>query len=243
MSPWWQKMVERTGVWRKCPRKPSLVLCPDELRLLRDVRGKNVCVLGSGDNKVVFALGGTGAQVTSIDISEVQLATAARRAESLGLEIQFVRADVTRLPRKLPGQPFDFVYTGGHVAVWVSDLKRFYSEAFRILRRGGRLIVSEYHPFRRIWKDGARRRDGLVVERGYFDHRPQRYDSTKEAKGERSGNKISYEFMWTVSDYINAIMNASIALDHFSESGDDTEDWEPPVKGLPLLMVLSGEKR
>src|SRR5215471_11031463 len=41
-----------------------------ELAWLRDVAGKKVAVLGSGDNQVVFALAGMGAVVTSIDISQ-----------------------------------------------------------------------------------------------------------------------------------------------------------------------------
>lgn len=233
MSAWWQERVDRAGVWQRCAKRPSLVLTGEELRLIGRIRGKRVCVLGSGDNKVVFALAGMGARVTSVDISEAQLATAATRADSLGLHVRFVRADVTRLPRRLPGQPFDLVYTGGHVAVWVSDLWKFYAQAARILRPGGRLIVSEYHPFRRPWKEDPKRRyRGLVVERSYLDHRPQRY-------GKGAGQR-SVEFMWTVSDYFNAIIDGGIRVDHFSESGDRAEDWEPPVRGLPELLLLSG---
>lgn len=243
-SPGWQAMVDRAGEWNRCHRKPSIVLNPAELELIGGIRGKRVCVLGSGDNKVVFALAGMGAKVTSVDISEVQLAIAGWRAEELGLKISFVRSDVTRLPRRLPGQPFDLVYTGGHVAVWVSELWKYYAGALRILRPGGRLIVSEYHPFRRPWRnsDRARKRGLLEVERGYFDRRPQRYDRSEEA-GARQGTWPSVEFMWTVGDLVTAMMDAGIRLDHFSEHGDGVEDWEPPVKGLPQTIVLSGVKR
>lgn len=235
MSAWWQAQVERAGVWRRCARRPGLVLTQAELGLLGRLRGKRVCVLGSGDNQVVFALAGLGARVTSVDISEVQLATAAQRAAQLGLQVRFVRADVTRLPRRLAGGPFDLVYTGGHVAVWVADLWKFYAEARRILRRGGRLVVSEYHPFRRPWRDDAkRRRRGLIIERSYFDHRPQRYG--------RGAGRRSVEFAWTVADFFNAITAAGIRVDHFSESGDRSEDWEPRLDGLPNLLLISGTR-
>ena len=49
---------------------PSLVLSPVEMEYLSNVKGKRVCVLGSGDNQVVFALAGLGAHVTSVDIAQ-----------------------------------------------------------------------------------------------------------------------------------------------------------------------------
>src|SRR2546429_9265765 len=44
----------------------------------------------------------------------------------------------------LSDETFDLAYTGGHVAVWVSDLQRYYREAARVLKSDGLLIVSEY---------------------------------------------------------------------------------------------------
>jgi hypothetical protein len=37
-----------------------------ETPFLKDIDGKDVCVLGSGDNEVAFALAGLGGQVTSV---------------------------------------------------------------------------------------------------------------------------------------------------------------------------------
>ena len=143
-------MIEERVDWRKCPAGPTIALSHQELKHLGVVSGKDVIVLGSDDNLVVFALTGMGARVTSLDISQKQLDTAAERADELGLDVAFVRADVVDLS-PIEDESFDLVYTGGHVAVWVSDLKTYYSEACRILRSGGMFMVSEYHPFRRIW--------------------------------------------------------------------------------------------
>ena len=75
-----------------------------------------MAVLGSGDNQVAFALAGLGAKVMSIDISDRQITVARRRAVALGLEMDFLRADIVDL-RDLGDATFDLVYTGGHVAV------------------------------------------------------------------------------------------------------------------------------
>ena len=121
ISQEWQERVDAEGKWRRCHVEPSLALRQQELEHLGDVSGKKVCVLGSGDNLIVFALAGLGARVTSVDISQMQLDIAADRANELGLDVFFVRADVVALD-SLGDEAFDVVYTGGHVAVWVSDL-------------------------------------------------------------------------------------------------------------------------
>ena len=45
-----------------------------------------------------------------------------------------MEADVTDLSR-LESSSYDLVYTGGHVGDWVSDLRAYYREAIRILRK------------------------------------------------------------------------------------------------------------
>jgi ubiquinone/menaquinone biosynthesis C-methylase UbiE len=106
-----------------------------------------VAVLGSGDNQVVFALSGLGAKVTSVDFSEQQIEVARSRAATLGIQVEFIQADVVELTG-LNDRTFDVVYTGGHVAVWVSDLLRCYREAARILKPDGLLMVNVPRPYR-----------------------------------------------------------------------------------------------
>ena len=233
MAPGWQRKVDMRGTWRVCQRDPSLVLSPAELDFLRDVRGREVCVLGSGDNEVVFALAGMGATVTSVDISEAQLAVAQERAGILGLDVAFVRADVTDLSA-FPDAAFDVAYTGGHVSVWVSDLGRFYGEAGRILRPGGLFLINEYHPIRRMWHES----DGPAPRHRYFNRGPYEYRSNEGLP--------QTEFHWTVADHIQAVLDAGCAVIAVKEWGEgkegdaDYEVWVPPT--LPMSLFIAGRK-
>ncbi|HET6383012.1 MAG TPA: class I SAM-dependent methyltransferase [Armatimonadota bacterium] len=238
VSDSWQANIEEKGLWRRSAKDPSLILAAEELRWLRDVAGRDAAVLGSGDNLIVFALAGMGARVTSVDISQTQLETAARRATDLEIDVRFLCADVTDL-QELAADSFDVVYTGGHVAVWVSDLKRYYAEAVRILRPGGLFLVSEYHPFRRPWSaDGGR----LKMETVYFDRGPFRFD-----RGPEAGLKDplpSYEFNWTVGDMVSALVAAGCELLALEEFGEGRESWESvDLSGLPATLLLVGRKR
>ncbi len=240
VSPRWQAGVEAKGAWRRVHREPDLVLGPRERAHLGDVEGKTVCVLGSGDNLVVFALAGLGAQVTSVDISRSQLDVAERRAAELGLAVSFVQADVTDLSQ-IPDANIDLVYTGGHVAVWVSDLGAFHAEAVRLLKPGGLLLVNEYHPMRRVWRESNA---GLELEFGYFDRGPHEYDRSGEVPDAMPGSYPSYEYNWTVADFTSALLNAGCELIALEEIGADAEEWErAPLTGLPQSLLVVGSKR
>ena len=235
----WARGADSRGLWRRCLNEPELVLCDRELAHLADIGGKHVCVLGSGDNQVAFALAGMGAEVTSIDISQAQLDVARRRADELGLQMNFRRADVTDLS-ELESGAFDAGYTGGHVAVWVSDLQTYYAEAARILKPGGLLMISEYHPFRRLWAESKER---LIVEHGYFERGPFEYETEADVLRSGPGTFKSYEFHWTVADMINCVLKSGCRIVEVHEFGEDVADWEgAPMHGLPEFLLIVGLK-
>jgi SAM-dependent methyltransferase len=235
----WAHRADTRGVWKRCHLDPSLALHSAELRWLDNIAGKSVAVLGSGDNQVVFALSGMGAKVTSIDISEPQLEVARRRAAALGLNVRFVRADVVDLSCLGDGT-FDLVYTGGHVAVWVSDLQRYYREAARILKPDGLLIVSEYHPFRRVWR---RSPISLEIRFNYFDRGPHRSEAAPDVLDATRGEWEQFQFRWTVADYISAIIASGCRLIHAEEFDGSADEWEgAPMAGLPLTLLLIGRR-
>jgi SAM-dependent methyltransferase len=236
----WARRADTRGTWRRCHRDPSLALHAAELAWLRDCAGKRIAVLGSGDNQVVFALAGLGADLTSVDISEEQIEVARRRAAALGLRVVFLRADVTDLSG-LDEAAFDVVYTGGHVAVWVSDLRCYYAEACRILKPDGLLIVSEYHPFRRVWRRSAGR---LELGFSYFDRGPHRFEAAPDVLDSKPGKLEQFEFHWTIADYVAAILASGCQLIHAEEFGDSCEPWEgAPMTGLPGSLLLVGRRR
>ena len=228
--------IDQTMHWRECYADATHFFLAEEMIWMADVAGKSVGVLGSGDNLAAFALAGMGARVTSVDISEEQLRIADERATEVDADIRFVRADVTDLA-ELPDDSFDYVYTGGHVAVWVSDLWAYYREAVRILLPGGRLLINEYHPFRRsVWLGDDRTFN-------YFTRGPFTFDQAEEIPGAVPGTLPTYEFHWTVSDFVTAVQDAGAILLHLREVGEERECWESmDLAGLPRCLLLFAQK-
>ena len=87
-AEWWERLEEEGGLWKRCPSEPELAFDEGSLGLAREaagsMSGKDVRVVGSGDNHAAFAFAGMGANVTSVDISERRLAVASRRAGTTG---------------------------------------------------------------------------------------------------------------------------------------------------------------
>ena len=231
-TPWWRQKEDARGLWQQAHREPSLVLSEAEMPFVADVAGQQACVLGSGDNEVAFALVGLGARVTSVDISARRLEVAAERARSLGLDLTFVQADVADLA-PLADAAFDLVYLGGHVTVWLADLRRAIAEAVRILRPDGRLVVNEYHPIRRMWLDA----DSAEPRHRYLHRGPYEYTSDEGLP--------SFEYHWTVADHIQAMVDAGCRIVKVDEHGEAVEDefWQQAqLDKLPAYLLVVGEK-
>ena len=128
------------------------------------------------------------------------------------------------------------------MAVWVSDLSKYYSEACRILRPGGLFMVNEYHPFRRIWSDSP---GPLEMGFPYFERGPHEFDRAEDVPGAQAGSLPSYEFHWTVSDFATAMLDAGCELLAVHEIGDGRQAWElASLEGrLPEWLLLVGRKR
>lgn len=226
--------VDKYGTWEKCHLDPTVALKFSEIEALGNVKGKKIAILGSGANEVTFALAGMGANMISVDISEYQLRHARTRSEVLGLKVVYTVSDVINLG--LRTESFDAIHTGGSVACWVSDLDRYYAEAARILKPGGIFVLNEYHPFRTIWSSSEKH---LIVERPYGDRDPY-LEEGKEGD--------PYIFSWTVSDYVNAVLNAGFDLLKFEEimpSSDTDDAWsktQSKFGGLPQDVLLIGRK-
>jgi len=133
-----------------------------------DVRGLNVLDLGCGTGRHALWLAAAGATVTGVDFSEGMLAEARRKP---GAEaIRFVVHDL-HLPLPFSTE-FDLVVSG-LVLEHLRELDGFFAEARRVLKPGGRAVVSAMHPAMCLRGTQARFTDpasGEVVQPGSQPH-------------------------------------------------------------------------
>jgi 2-polyprenyl-6-hydroxyphenyl methylase/3-demethylubiquinone-9 3-methyltransferase len=115
---------------------------PSDLRLRMDfllehvAAGERVLDVGCGEGRFAAELAGIGASVVAVDLAEEPL----RRARELDpqLDLRLVAAGGDW---ELPGAAFDVVWAG-EVIEHVADTAAWLSEVRRVLRPGGRLLLS-----------------------------------------------------------------------------------------------------
>jgi SAM-dependent methyltransferase len=94
---------------------------------------------GTGYFSLNLLQAGVVGEATCTDISPGMVATLARNAQRLGLDVRTARADAESLP--FPDESFDLVL--GHAVLHhLPNLRRAFSEFHRVLRPGGRIVFA-----------------------------------------------------------------------------------------------------
>lgn len=112
-------------------------LAPSRGQALLDVAG------GTGDISFRFLKRASGANAIVLDLTEPMLAEGRKRAENVGIsgQLKWVVGDAMALP--FEDDSFD-VYTISFGIRNVTDPQKALSEAYRVLKPGGRIMVLEF---------------------------------------------------------------------------------------------------
>jgi ubiquinone/menaquinone biosynthesis C-methylase UbiE len=112
------------------------------LELARDLAGRRVLDVGTGDGTYACAAAERGARVVAVDPSVDMLDAASRRARERALAIELREGSVQRLP--FEDESFDVV-VAVTVLCFVENPRLAVHEIVRVLAPGGRLVLGELH--------------------------------------------------------------------------------------------------
>jgi 2-polyprenyl-3-methyl-5-hydroxy-6-metoxy-1,4-benzoquinol methylase len=145
------------ALWKDVPaglRPPEFAL---RRRFLLEhvAAGERVLDVGCGEGVFAVELVRAGAQVVGIDVAEQPLSRARARNPELDLDLRLVDADG---PWPLADASFDVVWAGETIE-HVADTAAWLSEVRRVLRPGGRLLLStpDHGWLRVLWLALSRR--------------------------------------------------------------------------------------
>ncbi len=190
-----------------------------EVRALGPLRDKRVLEVGCGAAQFGIALARKGARVTGIDLSKEQLRHARRNVAAAGVDYRLELGDAEDLSRFRSGS-FDLVVSD--FAAGFLDLDKLLPEARRVLRPGGRVVLSWSSPIVDCLT-GAGEPPLLTFVRSYFDRSPFR----------DAGPDPTWEFVRTYGDWVRSFARAKLVLIDCIEPRartGQTHTWWPQYK-------------
>ena len=182
------------------------------------LRIANIC--GScGKKAIPLAL--LGAEVTIFDISEANRRYACETAKAANVPVNFEVCDVLEIDLVKYGGYFDVVFMEGGILHYFHDIGQFMKIMYDLLKPGGKMICSDFHPFTKI-------QDSLGLEQPIMS-----YFSTEVFEGEMAHarfyeDEIRSRFpkclyrKYTISEVINSILRSGFLLKQF----DEHPSWE-----------------
>ena len=247
-------------------RQGGSTLREEELSLLGEVDGKRLLHLLCNSGQDSLSLAAQGARVTGVDISDEAIDFARALSGDSGIEANFVRADVYDWleAARTRGDRFDVAFASYGAVPWLPDLAAWASGIFEILEPGGRLAQIEFHPgafvFDEQWKPRYPHGTGPMPQEwkeGVGDYVGQS-GAALAPSGFLAGEEPfanphpCFEFCWSTSQVIQAIVDAGFRLTRFVEypyangfrQGEGMREldggrFEPP-EGFPAIPLMYG---
>jgi SAM-dependent methyltransferase len=222
-----------------------------ELEDLGDVSGRSLVHLQCHFGLDTLSLARHGARVTGLDFSGSAIEAARKLAAEIGVEADFVCADVYEAPEALGGRSFHIVYVNIGALNWLADIRRWAQVVGALLSPGGILYMKEVHPFSWVFGD-----DDLTVESDYFAHRND-YDEAgtyTDPDAETVHNRTE-EWQHPLSEVVNALIGAGLTIELLGEHDHQAyPQWPFMVRDgfvyrmpegiprLPLMYTLRARK-
>ena len=220
-------------------------LCPgdDKLRLLGDITGKKVIDLGCGCGQNAITLAKMGAHVTAVDFSRRQIDEAIDLALKHGQTINFINADITDLT-VLPDSHFDLAISACAIS-FVENIDSAFRGAFRIIKPGGRFILSDMNPLQYILDE---------IEGGVEFNHPYPYEPILLKwiwEFEELDHSPRFQhYVRSIPAYVNALVDAGFRVSKIIEPGSTSDtphvrfsneiisEYPYIAKNIPITFII-----
>jgi 2-polyprenyl-3-methyl-5-hydroxy-6-metoxy-1,4-benzoquinol methylase len=184
-----------------------------ERALLGDVKGKTLLHLQCHFGQDTLSLARMGARATGLDLSDKAIDEARKLAARMGLDAEFITANVLDFQPALEGR-FDIVFTSFGVLGWLPELERWAQHIHRYLKPGGKLVLVEFHPV--VWMF-----DNAFTHVAYSYFNRARIEEVEEGTYANPAAPIqlpSHSWNHGLGETVSALMGAGLKIIHLDET-------------------------
>ena len=197
--------------------------------IITDVAGKKVLCLASGGGQDSVTFGLLGAEVTVLDLSDVQLSRDREAAAHHGLEVVALQGDMRDLSA-FPANTFDVVWQPYSVN-FVPSVEPVYAEVARVLKPGCIYYMQFANPFTHSVDDEAWDGKAYPLNRPYLDGEDQIKYFPHWDVGQEDGSSVKvdspHEFRHNLSTVLNTMAQNGFVFLHLQEYMRKDENPEP----------------
>lgn len=211
--------VSQTGTpWERAKKdveNPHAML-KNYSKYFEDVQGLKIANICGSCGKKAVPLSILGASVTVFDISEENKRYACETAIAANTHIDYVVGDVMNINMSVYGEYFDVVFMEGGILHYFYDIDRFMGIMNSLLKNGGKMICSDFHPIRKF------------TDINGLGNQEADYFSTDIVEGEMPHAKFyddeirkqfpkCYLRLHTLGEIINSVINSGFSIKSFEE--------------------------
>lgn len=225
---WWEMKSGSPEEAAKDIKGDPIKYLRKHIAYLGDVKGKKIAVLLGSNGRKAIPLAVLGGLVTIVDISPENQRYALKVAKEVGVEIDYIVSDLFEIDIDALRNSYDIVYLEGGILHYFADLAPFAHIVYSLLRIGGRLVLSDFHPSRKFIKFNDNR---LVVEGDYFDSRLFRGDVAYKDQfslNEQSDFPDCLLRYWNMGEIVSAIGASGLVIDKLVEEPRSDENYFLP---------------
>lgn len=182
---------------------------------LGDIQGKKLIHLQCNVGQDTLSLANLGAEVTGVDIAEENIFFAKKLAEDFGINARYFASDILKLAENHK-EKYDIVFTSEGAIGWIPDFGKWAETIRRLLRDDGFFYINDIHPFFLMLDEEEYAKRRFAVKYPYFDRLVDIGD-TIGGYAATPRKAISYFWMYSVSDIINALISAGMNIEYVHE--------------------------
>jgi len=183
---------------------------------LGNISGKSLIHLQCNTGADTISLARIGATVTGVDLAPDNIYYARKLAIDFGItEAKFIESDIMLLETS-HHEKYDIVFTSEGVIGWLPDLKKWARTIKSLLKDDGFFYMNEIHPYFLTLDEEKLSHHEVSIKYPYFIKKP---DVSDTIGGYASDAKVAKNYFWmyTVSDIINALIEAGLIIEFFNE--------------------------
>jgi ubiquinone/menaquinone biosynthesis C-methylase UbiE len=239
---WFERYTEYGDINRR------YVIDPVIFRLIGDVEGKRVLDAGCGNGYLSRLLSKKGAEVVGIDISRRAIEMAKEMEDRTKMGIKYHVGSVSDLSL-FEDRSFDIVVSN-IVLTGIQDIDAAIKEFYRVLRTGGKLVISLLHPCFSTPKVRGWIRKPIDSDKpeDWIYWKVDRYFERTIEEWKYLDLSPVYSFHRPLSDYMTSLIRTGFVITDFEEPRPDPTVVQEHYRELtgylriPFFLIIGAVK-